>query len=67
MNETVGMRMMNAKIQHLAQEKTARAAALHRFNSRIKRKKNNKIAGSMIALLVLIIVNVLAAANGWGL
>jgi predicted histidine transporter YuiF (NhaC family) len=67
MNETVGMRMMNAKIQRLTREKTARAAAMHRFNSQIKRQKNNKIAAAMIALIILVIANTWAAAQGWGL
>jgi hypothetical protein len=67
MTSTTGSRMMDAKRQHIQQQNTARAAALHRFNNKTKREKNGRVAGTMILLLALIIANVWAARYGWGL
>jgi ferric-dicitrate binding protein FerR (iron transport regulator) len=67
MNNTLAERIIAARTQHLQEQKTARSIALHKFERSLERRRQNKIAGSMLVLLALIIANAWAAAQGWGL
>jgi hypothetical protein len=67
MNEHIGTRMMAAKTQHLKEQQSARSIALHKFNCATERRRQHKIAGSVIVLFALIIANAWAFKQGWGL
>jgi beta-lactamase regulating signal transducer with metallopeptidase domain len=67
MNETTVSRMIAARTQLKKQEQLSRSIALHKYHRANERRRQNKIAGSMILLIALVIANAWAAAHGWGL
>jgi|GEM_PF-6750257 len=67
MNSILGNRMITARTHLRQQEQLARSIAVHKFERQIERRRQSKIAGSMILLFALVIANTVAAVNGWGL
>jgi hypothetical protein len=67
MTQEQKQRMITARMQRIEEQAMARSIALHKFHRGNERRRQNKIAGSMIALIALIIANAWAAKYGWGL
>jgi hypothetical protein len=63
----IATRIIAARTRHLNEQKTARDIALHRFNRAIERRRQFKIAGSMVVLFALVIANAWAFKQSWGL
>jgi hypothetical protein len=63
MNDTLGIRIANARTQLKQRERATRAQAMHRY----RRGQRRKIAAAMITLIALAVANIWAAAQGWGL
>jgi hypothetical protein len=67
MNETTVSRMIAARTQLKQEEQMIRSIALHKYHRGLERRRQNKIAGSMLVLIALVIANAWAAGIGWGL